>query len=752
MHLLGVLLITVYALLNASSAIASTPSDEKKDSSLPKHVTPTHTPAAHPHHNKKPGPQASPNTKSPPLAPLAAPPQAASPSSKIESKSAFASSETTPLNWPSSHDKDALILQMSEAFARGDRSKLTSLLPQVLTHPLAPWAAYWELKARLEDASIEEIRAFLQTYANTYQEDRLRADWLDLLGSRRDWTTYAQEYPSYRMKDDPELECYGLMIAHLELMQQSSPTAQSLENQIKAAWKRQRDADEGCTWAIDRLLDAKKITPLEVWQKVRYAAQNNHFRLARDLTQSLDTSAVPLLKAAWSQPTRFLKDHLAAPQKINQELLVLALLRLATQDAMQTKELLLSKWGPYLSSEERHWIWGFVGMQLAYNHDPDTLSYFERASNPKDLSDEMLGWYVRTLLRTEQINWLQVEKLIELMSNEQKKDPTWVYWLAKAQLALAPKDAKAREKPLALLRSIAGPKGFYELLAMDELGLGVTLPNPPSAPSAETLARIHNHPGLNRALYAIKLGLRSPGVREWNYSTSLVNAQGQSGRMNDEELLAAAQWAAQEGFWDRSIFTSEKALGYSDPNLLYPMPFKDSVLKASEKYGVPASFVYGLIRQESRFVMDIHSSVGASGLMQVMPKTAKWTAKKIGINPFSVEMLHDKDINTAIGTGYMHLVLESFDGSKALAAAAYNAGPSRSRRWREGPDVEGAIWVENIPFNETRDYVKKVLTNTTLYDSLLTNQPQFIHNHLGLIGPHYPPSTGSADAQNPDLP
>ena len=641
---------------------------------------------------------------------------------------------------------------MSEAFARGDRSKLTSLLPQVLTHPLAPWAAYWELKARLEDASIEEIRAFLQTYANTYQEDRLRADWLDLLGSRRDWTTYAQEYPSYRMKDDPELECYGLMIAHLELMQQSSPTAQSLENQIKAAWKRQRDADEGCTWAIDRLLDAKKITPLEVWQKVRYAAQNNHFRLARDLTQSLDTSAVPLLKAAWGQPTRFLKDHLAAPQKINQELLVLALLRLATQDPMQTKELLLSKWGPYLSSEERHWIWGFVGMQLAYNHDPDTLSYFERASNPKDLSDEMLGWYVRTLLRNEQINWLQVEKLIELMSNEQKKDPTWVYWLAKAQLALAPKDAKAREKPLALLRSIAGPKGFYELLAMDELGLGVTLSNPPSAPSAETLARIHNHPGLNRALYAIKLGLRSPGVREWNYSTSLVNAQGQSGRMNDEELLAAAQWAAQEGFWDRSIFTSEKALGYSDPNLLYPMPFKDSVLKASEKYGVPASFVYGLIRQESRFVMDIHSSVGASGLMQVMPKTAKWTAKKIGINPFSVEMLHDKDINTAIGTGYMHLVLESFDGSKALAAAAYNAGPSRSRRWREGPDVEGAIWVENIPFNETRDYVKKVLTNTTLYDSLLTNQPQFIHNHLGLIGPHYPPSTGSADAQNPDLP
>jgi soluble lytic murein transglycosylase len=554
------------------------------------------------------------------------------------------------------------------------------------------------------------------------------------------------------MKDDAELECYALMIAHLELPQQNGVVAQTLEAQIKSAWKRQKDADEGCTWAIDRLLDGKKITPLEVWQKVRYAAQNNRFRLARDLTQSLDTSAVPLLKAAWAQPVRFLKDHLAAPQKINQELLVLALLRLATQDPQQTKELLLSKWTPYLSSEERHWIWGYLGMQLAYTHDPEALSYFERVSNPRDLSDEMLGWYVRTLLRSDQINWSQIEKLIDFMSNEQKKDSTWNYWQAKAQLALSPREAKSREKPLALLRSIASTKGFYELLALDELGQGAILSAPAAPPSSETVERVHKHAGLNRAIYAIKLGLRSAGVREWNYSTSLVNFQGQSGRMSDEELMAAAQWAAQEGLWDRGIFASEKALGFSDPNLLYPMPYKDSVLKASEKYGVPPAFVYGLIRQESRFVMDIHSAVGASGLMQVMPKTAKWTAKKIGISPFSLDMLHDKDINTAIGTGYMHLVLDAFDGSKALAAAAYNAGPSRARRWREGPDVEGAIWVENIPFNETRDYVKKVLANTTLYDSLLSQQPQFIHNHLGVIGPHNPPSSGSTDPQTADLP
>jgi soluble lytic murein transglycosylase len=321
-------------------------------------------------------------------------------------------------------------------------------------------------------------------------------------------------------------------------------------------------------------------------------------------------------------------------------------------------------------------------------------------------------------------------------------------------LAHANKDLKAREKPLAMLRSIASTKGFYELLAMDELGLGASLFGNTTAPLKEEVTqRVHALPGLNRALYAIKLGLRSAGVREWNYTTSLVNAQGQTGRLSDEELWAAAQWAAQEDIWDRAIFASEKALNPLEPQLLYPMPFKDSVLKAADKHGVAPSFVYGLIRQESRFVMDIHSSVGASGLMQVMPKTAKWTAKKIGINPFSLDMLHDKDINTSIGTGYMHLVLDNFDGSKALAAAAYNAGPSRARRWREGPDLEGAMWIESIPFNETRDYVKKVLANATLYENLITKEPQFIRQQMTLIGPHQPASLlKDGEMATPDLP
>jgi soluble lytic murein transglycosylase len=178
------------------------------------------------------------------------------------------------------------------------------------------------------------------------------------------------------------------------------------------------------------------------------------------------------------------------------------------------------------------------------------------------------------------------------------------------------------------------------------------------------------------------------------------------------------------------------------------MPLKDTVLRRTKEIQLDPAYVYGLIRQESRFIMDAKSVVGAAGLMQVMPATAKWTAKKIGMTNFQPHQITDQEINVAIGTGYLKLVLDDFDGSMPLAAAAYNAGPSRSRNWRKGPVLEAAIWAENIPFNETRDYVKKVLSNTTNYAAIITGQPQSLKARLGTVGPR----NAQAPAENTDLP
>jgi soluble lytic murein transglycosylase len=242
-----------------------------------------------------------------------------------------------------------------------------------------------------------------------------------------------------------------------------------------------------------------------------------------------------------------------------------------------------------------------------------------------------------------------------------------------------------------------------------------------------------------RALRMVAIGLRAEGVREWNFTLR---------GMNDRQLLAAAQLACDAQVWDRCINTSDRTKELMDFDQRFPMPLRDLVVRRAEQIRLDPAYVYGLIRQESRFVMDARSHVGASGLMQVMPATAKWTAKKIGMTGFTPDQITDREVNVAIGTGYLKLVLDDFEGSMPMATAAYNAGPSRPRQWRNGPVLDAAIWAENIPFHETRDYVKKVLSNTTNYAAILTRQPQSLRARLGQVGPRNSPMA----EVNKDLP
>ncbi|OYY17646.1 MAG: lytic transglycosylase [Burkholderiales bacterium 35-55-47] len=646
---------------------------------------------------------------------------------------------------------DAVITDMAQAFKRGDRKRLSALLPQAKGHPLEPWAAYWELKARLDEASTQEVRAFLNRYPATYQEDRLRNDWLLLLGQRRDWTTLSDEHQHYRMRDDRELRCYFLTV---ELLEKGPQASASIADEVRKNWMAMKEADDGCTLAADRLYFTKQFKALDIWRKARLMAEHNRPRTARNAVQIVSPADASHVNDILAKPLPFLNKQIAAPSKAKQELVVLALVKLATTDTDKAANLLRDKWRPYLTAEERHWVWGVIGRQSAMRLEDEALSHFARVANDKDLNDDMLGWKVRAALRAGNTpKWPVVESTISHMSAEARKDPTWIYWYARALLAHKKVTPQIQQEANALLESIAGVRGFYEQLALEELGRKVTVPARPDAPTADELEAARRNPSLQRALYAIGMGLRSEGVREWNYGTNLVDAQGKAGMMSDRELLAAAQVACDNQVWDRCINTSERTRTVIDFEQRFPMPHKDAVIARSKTINLDPAYVYGLIRQESRFVTDARSHVGAAGLMQVMPATAKWTARKIGLNNFTPNQINDRDTNIAIGTGYLKLVLDSFEGSMPLAAGAYNAGPSRSRRWRApndgtGPVLEGAIWAENVPFNETRDYVKKVLSNTTNYAALITGQPQSLKAKLGLVGPR----SASAPAENLDLP
>ena len=207
--------------------------------------------------------------------------------------------------------------------------------------------------------------------------------------------------------------------------------------------------------------------------------------------------------------------------------------------------------------------------------------------------------------------------------------------------------------------------------------------------------------------------------------------------------------ACEREIWERCISSSERSEAEVDVEQRFPMPMREQLIAKATEARLDPAYVYCLIRQESRFVMNARSHVGASGLMQVMPSTATWTAKKIGLAGFKTAMLAEQDTNLRIGSAYLKLVLDDMGGSQALAAAAYNAGPNRARRWREGPAMEPAIWVENIPLHETRDYVKKVLSNASNYAALLSGRTSSLKARLGnTIGPR----GSDAPPPNPDLP
>ena len=617
---------------------------------------------------------------------------------------------------------DAAIIEMNQAFAKSDRKRLSALLPQVKGHTLEAWGAYWELRARLDTAGPTEIKDFLGRFAGTYQEDRLRNDWLLMMGQRREWTNFNAEHANYRMNDDREVRCYGYAADYLLSGVDSSA-------ELKRQWYGAKDADDACTFAATALHGAKKISDADIWRKARLAMEANRPRSAKNALDIISSSAAKPLDAIQSNAGNYLAKKVITFTQTSKELVTLALIRLAMTEPEAAASALEKRWSTHLNSEQRSWVWGVIGKQIAQRLTGDAHAAFAKAQD-SELSDEHLGWKVRAALRQGQ--WGTVLSATQAMSAEARQDATWIYWHARALLQ-AKTDADRMEAHR-LLVSIASVRGFYEQLALEELGQRIATPPKPLAPTLEEKVNARTNPGLTRALYAIAMGLRTEGVREWNYSTNLH----QKGGMNDRELLAAAELACLQEVWDRCINTSERTKILVDFEQRFPMPHKKAVVQRATQIGLDPAYVYGLIRQESRFIMDARSGVGASGLMQVMPPTAKWTAKKIGMTDFKPHQITDRDVNIAIGTGYLKLVLDDFAGSMPMAAAAYNAGPSRPRSWRGqtgGPVLEAAIWAENVPFHETRDYVKKVLSNTTNYAALISGQPQSLKSRLGLVGP-----------------
>ena len=620
------------------------------------------------------------------------------------------------------------LVEARDALRKKDTPRLAQLRDKAVAqqHPLAQWVDYWDLGNRLAQAQQPELDAFYARWSGSYVEDRLRNDWLLELGKRKDWVNFSQEYPRFRMNDDREVTCYALLTEQLAAKDAAAELPASYKARASDAWAAQRELDDGCHQLATALVEARVFTPDDVWLKVRNATEASRVRAARAAAALIVPAMQAQVAQALDNPALYLNAGATVGSRANSEITALALARMAANDPDVAAGLLRERWQQRLPKDLLAWAWVQVGRSAALRLAPEAAAYYARAWDsaeqgnvPPSWSDDALAWNVRAALRGSSgaERWRAVQRAVDHMSPAEQREPAWRYWRARAMReSAAPAAAGDHQlaQAIAALRQLAGELHFYGKLAAEDLGQTMALPPLPAPLSDAERAAANAQPGLARALQLIDLGLRNEGVREWNFSLR---------GMDDRALLAAAERACERAVWDRCINTSDRTRGEINLAQRFPMPYRSQVVAKADEIGLDPAYVYGLIRQESRFVTDARSSVGASGLMQLMPSTARWTAKKIGL-PYSAEMIIDRDVNLKIGTGYLKLVLDDFDGSQLMAAAAYNAGPSRSRRWREGAMLEPAIWAENIPFAETRDYVKKVLSNATVYAAMLAGRVQ----------------------------
>ena len=641
---------------------------------------------------------------------------------------------------------DPTLVDAREAFRKKDRARLSALRGVALANklPLAMWVDYWELTNRIGEVQQAEVNDFSARWPGSYVEDRFRNDWLLELGKRRDWANFAAEYPRFRMNDDREVSCYALLL--------DQRAGKDVREAALAAWLAQRDADDGCGLLAATLTDAKQFTPADAWRKARFAIDAGRPRAARQAAALIGIQPASAVAELADSPARYLAKSASTSTRAGAELTTLALMRMASTDADAAAAQLNDRWDRALPPDLAAWAWASVGKQAAMKLQPDAADHYQRAAQRAtkagrdlDWPDDTLAWKVRAALRADngKARWQQVSQAVNAMTASEQREPAWVYWKARALNAIA-LDSQEGDSMRSLAReqlgSIAPQLNFYAALAAENLGQPQALPAKPAPLTPAEREAVANQPGFARALALIAIGLRGEGVREWNFSIR---------GMSDRELLAAAQLACDREVWDRCINTSDRTRSEIDMDQRFPAPLRQDVSARAKEIGLDPAFVYGLIRQESRFIMDARSGVGASGLMQLMPATAKWTAKKIGM-PYSPALITDRDTNLRLGNAYLKLVLDDVGGSQPMAAAAYNAGPGRPRKWREGPVLDAAVWAENIPFAETRDYVKKVLSNAAYYAMALGGgKGTTVRARLGRpVGPPDP----NAPAIDKDLP
>ncbi len=611
---------------------------------------------------------------------------------------------------------DADFMSIREAFRNGDTPRIDRLAPRFKDSPLEPYVTYYQLRQRFDNVDPALLHTFLARPDDTPVIDQMRGEWLKYLGKKQRWDEFATEYPRL-LNEDKELACYALQ------MRRRTQGAAVLVAARELWLTSGVELPQSCTPLFDAAQAEGSIGETEIWARVRLALEEGSVSLARQLANKLPPEralAAVALNSASSNPQRYLeKVDLEKATEGQRAIALFALLRLAKQ----MPQLSYTQWerlqGQF-SAEEQSYFYVRLGFEAALNLDRRALEWYQAAGDTP-LTERQLAWRTRAALRV--LDWKEVWASISAMPPQQQYEGAWRYWGGRALQELD-RDEEAEK----LLLSLSNEYNFYGLLAAEQLGLstesGILSGN--FKPRRADLDAMLELPAVQRTIALYRMDQRTDAFKEWAWAVR---------KFDDKQLLTAAEIARSNEMYDRAINTADRTVLLHDFSLRYMAPYRDELHGHIQQNKLEEAWVYGLMRQESRFVTQAKSNVGASGLMQIMPATARWAARKLGIKDYHHTMEKQMEANLALGTYYMKSVLGWFDNDVVLATAAYNAGPVRARKWRGDIPLEGAIYIETIPYGETREYVKKVMSNTMYYARQFGQPPRTLKQRLGVVAP-----------------
>lgn len=595
-------------------------------------------------------------------------------------------------------EQQLLFWEAKQALQQGNDARFGRYVAQLHDYPLYPYLIYWRLQRRLSHELPLTIEAYLNQYGDLPIASQLRDNWLYKLAKQRRWEDYLR---FYQPTDNDVLRCYF----HY---------AQYKTGDVKAAWAGAKSLwlvgysqDDACNPLFNAWQKAGGITNKLLLKRIELVMLNRDAALANHLARPLHPAqlhALTLWQLAYDNPSLLFSKTLREDNEFNRTIIFRTLQYRAKRSPRSTMAQWKKLESKYAFTPDQHTaITRAIAFGLGYTNNVLALDWFLRLpDSERDM--EVCDLALRVALRHQR--WGDALAWIEVMPDSQNHSTRAVYWRGRIL-----EEMGFAETARYYFKRIRKTRSYYGFLAADRLNMPYNLDDKPLQVSDALMDHVSKRPDMQRATELYRLGLIGSARREWKHATA---------RMNHTEMLAASKLADELGWKERALFTLADADHFDDLTIRFPLSFYETVQKEAKRRSLDPAWVYAVVRQESAMMPNVQSPVGALGLMQVMPKTGRAIARELQLSLPDRHQLLKPETNIRFGSYYLRQVLREFNQNPVLATAAYNAGPHRIRKWypKQG-SMAADIWVDTIPFDETRDYVRRVMTYAVFYDHRL---------------------------------